>query len=159
MSGCPPLQFNEIHVWLCNLSVCASAQSLLRGYLSAEEKQRAARFHLDRDRNRFVVARGALRNILAQYLRQRPSQLQIHYGAEGKPALTPDSAGRSLSFNLSHSEDIAVLALGWDRNIGIDVERVRPDIEYEDIARSHFSIGEVLSLTTLSSRDRVEGFY
>ena len=156
---CPSLQFNEIHVWLTHLSVGASAQSLLCGYLTAEEKERAARFHLDRDRNRFVVAHGNLRNILAQYLHQRPSELQIRYGPEGKPALAQDPAGRSLSFNLSHSDDLAVLAFGWDRNIGIDIERIRPDIEYEDIARSHFSAGEVSSLTRLAPRDRVEGFF
>jgi 4'-phosphopantetheinyl transferase len=157
--ACPGLQFNEIHVWLSNLSVSASALSLLRGCLTAEEKERAARFHLDRDRNRFVAARGTLRNILAQYLGQAPLQLQIYYGAEGKPALALDSTGRSLSFNLSHSEDIAVLALGWDRNIGIDVERIRTDIEYEDIARSHFSTDELMSLRALPPQDRVEGFF
>jgi 4'-phosphopantetheinyl transferase len=155
----PALPADEIHVWLSHLSIGAAAQSLLQGYLSAEEKERAARFHFDRDRNRFVIARCTLRNILACYLQQRPSELQIQYGEQGKPALVPDSAGRSLSFNLSHSEDLAVLALAWDRNIGIDVERIRDDVEYEDIARSRFSKGEVNSLMALAPRDRTEGFF
>jgi len=155
----PPLQPDEIHVWRSDLLIGASAQSLLYGYLTAEEKERAARFHFDRDRDRFVVARGNLRDILARYLHQRASELQIGYGDEGKPAVPPDSTGRSLSFNLSHSEDLAVLALGWDRNIGIDVERIRHDMEHEDIARSHFSACEVSSLVGLAPPDRVDGFF
>jgi 4'-phosphopantetheinyl transferase len=159
LPGFPPLQPNEIHVWRSHLSVGASEQSLLHECLTADEKERAARFHFDRDRNRFVAARGNLRSILAQYLNRRPSDLRILYGEGGKPILAPDSTGSRLGFNLSHSEDLAVLALGWERNIGIDIERIRPDVAYEDIARSHFSTGEVISLMGLAPRDRVEGFF
>src|SRR6185312_3642180 len=120
---------------------------------------RAARFRFDRDRDRFITARGTLRMLLARYLRKQPKDLQFLLGREGKPALVPESAGETLSFNLSHSQDVAVFAFGWHRNIGVDVERVRPDVEYEDIARHHFSAGEIQSLASLPRQKRVEGFF
>ncbi len=155
----PQLRPNEIHVWLNPLVIEASTQSLLHSYLSADEKQRAARFHFERDRIRFIATRGTLRTLLGQYLRKQPGELQLRLGQQGKPALAPESAGRSLSFNLSHSEDVAVFAFGWNRNIGVDVERIRPGVGHEDIAHYHFSAGEVRSLASLPPENRVEGFF
>jgi 4'-phosphopantetheinyl transferase len=125
----PPLWPDEIHVWQSHLDVDASSQSLLHSHLSEDENKRAARFRFDRDRDRFITARGTLRTLLAQYLRKQPKDLQFLLGREGKPALVPDSAGGTLSFNPSHSQDVTVFAFGWNRNIGVDVERVRPDVE------------------------------
>jgi 4'-phosphopantetheinyl transferase len=154
----PPLRPDEIHVWQSHLVVDATSRSLLHSYLSEDENERAARFKFDRDRDRFIAARGTLRTLLARYLRKQPKDLQFLLGSEGKPALAPESAG-TLSFNLSHSEDVAVFAFGWNRNIGVDVERVRPDVGYEDIANHHFSTREIQSLARLPRQQRVEGFF
>src|SRR5262249_10607108 len=97
----PPLLPDEIHVWRSHLVVDASSQLLLRSYLSEEENERAARFKFDRDRDRFITARGTLRILLARYLRKRPKDLQLLLGPEGKPTLAPDAAGETLNFNLS----------------------------------------------------------
>lgn len=155
----PPLRPNEIHVWQSCLVVDSSSQSLLRSHLSEDENERAARFKFDRDRDRFITARGTLRALLARYLRKQPRDLQFLLGRAGKPALAPESAGGTLSFNLSHSQDVAVFAFGWNRNIGVDVERVRPDVGYEDIAHHHFSGREIQSLAALPPQQRVEAFF
>ena len=155
----PQLRSNEIHVWLNSLVIEASTQSLLHSYLSADEKQRAARFHFERDQIRFIAARGTLRTLLGLYLRKQPGELQFRLEQQGKPALAPESAERSLSFNLSHSDDVAVFAFGWKRNIGVDVERIRTGVEHADIARCHFSAEEIRSLASLAPENRSRGFF
>jgi 4'-phosphopantetheinyl transferase len=105
------------------------------------------------------VARGTLRTLLARYLGKQPKELQFVFGREGKPALVPEPAERILSFNLSHSQDIGIFAFGWNRNIGVDVERVRADVECEDIARHYFSAQEIKSLARLPPQKRTEGFF
>ena len=153
------LRPNEIHIWRSHLTVDVSSQSLLHSYLNEEENKRAARFRSGCDRARFIAARGTLRALLACYLRKRPEDLQFVFGWEGKPALAPEPAGETLSFNLSHSQDIAIFAFGRNRNIGVDVERIRPDVDCENIAHHYFSAGEMRSLAGLMRQKRLEGFF
>jgi phosphopantetheinyl transferase len=79
--------------------------------------------------------------------------------------LAPRKAGScawlswEFGFNLSRSAELGVLTLGGNRNIGVDVERIRPDVECEEIARSFFSPGAFQSLMGVSSDRRREGFF
>lgn len=155
----PFLRPDEIHVWRSHLVVDTPSQLLLHSYLSEEENKRAARFRFDSDRARFITARGTLRALLAQYLCKQPTDLQLVLGREGKPALAPKPAGETLSFNLSHSQDMAIFAFGRNRNIGVDVERIRPDLDCENIAHHYFSAGEMRSLAGLPRQRRVEAFF
>lgn len=116
----PTLAPNEIHIWRVALDVTALEMRRLRRTLSADELARAARFHFHRDRRRFIAARGALRNLLAKYLKQAPSALRFSYGPWGKPSLLPPN---DLRFNLSHSHDLALYAVSG-REVGIDLERI-----------------------------------
>src|SRR5947209_19745515 len=91
----------DVHVWSVDLDPPTAGAEALAATLSSDERDRAARFHFDRDRRRFVHARGALRSVLAAYVNATPSELSFAYGAHGKPALGGNYAGR-LSFNVSH---------------------------------------------------------
>lgn len=155
----PLLRPEEIHVWRIHLAVDPSSQALLHSCLSDEENERAVRFRFDRDRARFIMARGTLRALLARYLHKQPGDLQLILGREGKPALAPEQARETLDFNLSHSQDVAVFAFGWNRNIGVDVERIRSDVDCENIAHHYFSAGEMRSLARLPRQRQVEGFF
>ena len=127
--------------------------------LSLEERARADRFHFANDRNRFVAARGLLRELLGRYLQQAPAALEFSYGRHGKPALSGKEASSGLCFNLSHSAGLAVYAIAKERNLGIDVEHVRPDSAGDDIAQRYFSAREVSDLRTLPPEERVAGFF
>lgn len=94
--------------------------------LSDDERARAARFHLAPDRARFVACRIALRNILAKALGVQPAGVQFAFGAHGKPEIARDHNQGDWRFNLSHSGDIALVAVTQGRPIGIDVEVLRP---------------------------------
>ena len=156
--GTAPYATCEIHVWLVCLAVDPATLARHGSNLSDEERQRALRFHFDRDRNRYITGRGILRAILAQYLEVHPPEIEIRTGDHGKPQLCSNRPGR-LDFNVSHSEDTAVIAVGWDRNIGVDVEKVRFDIDYAEVARSLFSANEAKALKRLSTEGTAEAFF
>lgn len=150
---------DEIHVWHAALDREEKIIGELESTLSLEEKARADRFHFINDRNRFVVARGLLRKLLGKYLDQAPIGLEFSYGQHGKPALSGGNTSSGLCFNLSHASGLVVYAIARERNLGIDVEHVRPEAAGEDIAERYFSAGEVSDLQTLPAAERVEGFF
>jgi 4'-phosphopantetheinyl transferase len=150
---------DEIHVWHAALDREGKVFDRLESTLSLEEKARADRFHFVNDRNRFVVARGLLRELLGRYLHQAPAGLEFSYGRHGKPFLSGKDASSQLCFNLSHSSNLVVYAIARERNLGIDVEHMRPESAGEDIARRYFSAREVSDLQSLPPEARVEGFF
>lgn len=137
------LKNTKIDIWQYPLhTTFTRAQALL----SEDELTRANRFHFPRHQRRFTVARAMLRIILARYLKVPPQELWFTYNRHGKPALLNDP---SLQFNLSHSGDLALLAVGKDHPVGIDIEffSARP---YEGIGKHLFSPLENQSLTQLN---------
>ena len=150
---------DEIHVWHAGLDRERKTIGRLEETLSLDERGRADRFHFVNDRNRFVVARGLLRELLGGYLRQDPAGLEFSYGQHGKPALAGAYASSGLCFNLSHSSGLAVYAIATARNLGIDVEHIRPDSAGDNIAKRHFSAREVSDLRALPPEARADGFF
>src|SRR5262249_29846251 len=117
------------------------------------------RFHFVRDQERFVACRGTVRTILAQYLARDPRRLAFIYGANGKPALTGNEAPCRLHFNVAHSDGLALLAVGRGREIGVVLERIRPEVATEAIARHYFSARDIEALRALPPRLRVKAFF
>jgi 4'-phosphopantetheinyl transferase len=150
---------DEIHVWHAALDRDENVIAQLETTLSLEENVRADRFHFANDKNRFVVARGLLRELLGRYLHRAPASLEFSYGQHGKPSLSGGNVSSGLCFNLSHSSGLVVYAIARERNLGIDVEHVRAEFAGEDIARRYFSVREVSDLRTLPPEAKVEGFF
>lgn len=94
--------------------------------LSDDERARAARFHFAPDRARFVACRIALRHILAKALGVLPAKILFTRGVHGKPAIACVQNQGDWQFNLSHSGDIALIAVAQGQPIGIDIEVLRP---------------------------------
>jgi 4'-phosphopantetheinyl transferase len=149
----------EIEVVATRLDATPDAVRMSAALLSKEERQRAARFACDRDRNHFITARARLRELLAARLDVRPESVEFVYGARGKPALSRRFAGAELHFNVSHSSDVAAYAFSRRRDIGIDVERVRVIRDIDDIAARFFSRRENEAYLALDRRDRLAGFF
>ena len=153
---------DEVHVWYASLEAAPPTIQSLQRVLSAEEVARAERFRFARDRQHFIVARGLLRTLLGRYLHIAPQNLSFSYNTYGKPALTiQDSSGepRQLQFNLSHSRELALFAFTTTRLIGIDIEYMRADIEYEQLAKHYFSAYEYATLREVPAEMQREAFY
>ena len=160
-SGAPyNIIVNEVHVWQASLEVRPQEQEQLYYILDPDEQQRANRFRFPKDRRHFTVARGVLRLLLGQYLKQKPGELNFTYNEYGKPALLPELNPRRLQFNLSHSGERALYAFALQRELGIDIEWMHRHIgEMEQIAKRYFSPSENQELFALPENQRVRGFF
>ncbi|HEU5432554.1 MAG TPA: 4'-phosphopantetheinyl transferase superfamily protein [Thermomicrobiales bacterium] len=138
----PPLlrlDEGDVHVWRASLSAPSPA---LAAPLAADERARADRFRFPVDRDRFIAARGILRALLARYLDRDPADLRFTYGPHGKPALAAPAATGGLEFNLSHADDVALVVVARGREVGVDIERVRPLPDLDAVAAVMFSPAE-----------------
>lgn len=144
----------EIHVWAADLETL-EFDAAPRSWLSNDERDRANRFHLDRDRRRFERRRCMLRFLLGRYLDVDPAAVRFHYGPEGKPEL---AGSDGLRFNVSHSDGHALYAFA-QIEVGVDIERVRTDIDVDSIARTVFASGEKRYLEALPAPERVWAFF
>lgn len=149
----------EVHVWGAELDQRADVRARLGEALSADEAERAARFHFPRDRDHFVTARGWLRAVLGGYLATAPGLLRFRYGPRGKPALDGAAAGSGLRFNLSHSGGLALLAVACERELGVDVEARRPLADADEIAQRFFSPRESATFRALGADVRQRAFF
>lgn len=154
----PVLLPTEVHVWCVSLVVAPAIIQTLRPLLSTDELTRADRFYFEKDRHRFIVARGVLRILLGRYLTIPPEQLRFSYNQYGKPSLDLPLRTPILQFNISHSQDFALLAFTYDRFVGVDIEYMRA-IEYEQLAAHSFSPHEQATLQALPLSLRHQGFY
>lgn len=120
------LPTDRTDVWILSLSVGSDQVDCLWETLAPDERARAARFAFERDRRRFVVGRGALRDILAAYVGGLPGDIRFAYGEHGKPMLAESTRAGAVEFNASGSEDLAVCAVTVGHKLGVDIELCRP---------------------------------
>jgi 4'-phosphopantetheinyl transferase len=152
--GTLPLRSGELHVWAGTLELPAGAVERLHGLLSPDERERAARFRFDRDRNRYIAGRGQLRLLLSRYTGTPPAELAFRYGAFDKPELT----GGGPHFNVSHSGAVLLIGVTPDHEVGVDVELDSTDLARERIPERFFSPEEVRTLRSLPEALQARAF-
>jgi 4'-phosphopantetheinyl transferase len=153
------LSSGVVHVWRASLAQPTDVQESFSRTLNDDESARAARFHFEQHRRRFVLARGVLRALLARYLRIEPAEVRFAYGPYGKPSLVEEHGVSGVRFNASHSHELAVYAFAQEREIGVDVEYVKSDFAGEEIAQQFFSAHEVQTLMSLPESERAAAFF
>lgn len=149
---------NEVRVWRLGFDWPSSQVARLQLVLSSAELERAERFHFEVDRRRSVVARGCLRLLLGEILGVPPKSLCFEYGEFGKPRL-PNLQAHGIQFNVSHSGDLILIAIAKGRAVGVDVERIRSDVDLDGVAACFFSLNECTSLALLAGGAKCEGFF
>lgn len=152
----PSMETGTVHVWRMSLDQPFEKLQHFRRMLEPDELNRASRFHFEKHRHHFIVARGFLRSVVAPYLEMQPESLRFSYGPYGKPVLASEHA---LRFNLSHSHEVALLAVALDAELGVDVEHIRADFASEEIAQRFFSRAEVEVFNSLPNEERVAAFF
>jgi 4'-phosphopantetheinyl transferase len=152
------LNGQSAHVWRFRIDLSAADIDGLKAMLCHEELLRANRLLDPVKANKFVAARGRLRQILARYLSIPPASVEFAYGEYGKPCLagSPDD---TLMFNLSHAGCWGLLVVASEFNVGVDVEKIDFGLEYEKVATRYFSADEISTLTQLQSVRRRRAFY
>jgi 4'-phosphopantetheinyl transferase len=157
-AGHDDLRSLDAQVWATELDrPDESIDDYLR-LLSGDEKQRARTFNFERERSRFIVARATLRKILGHYLAIPAERVEFRYLDSGKPVLA-DGLGYAVRFNVSHSAARAAFVVARRREVGIDIEQIRPIPDLHSVADRFFSAPEARLLRLLPQDRRAEAFF
>ena len=153
------LSLNEVHVWKTRLDPDALKLDSLSTFLSAEERERASQFTFEKDRAHFTVARATLRRLLGGYLGKPPKEIILGSLKNGKPVVAHAPNMPPLHFNLSHSHGLALFAFCLEHEVGVDLEKIRPEILHDQIQDRFFSTREREEFAALPLALRPEGFF
>lgn len=146
-----------VQLWLADLDRPPVPLERLAALLDADERTRAARFHFEIHRDRFTAGRGLLRLLLGRLLDRPPSGLRFGYGVKGKPYLL--DAPVDLRFNLSHSANGALIAAAHGRELGADIEALRPLPDADALVERFFAPGERELYRRVATAERLSYFY
>ena len=146
---------DEIHIWTVPLCVAPAELTRLGGMLSDSERERAARYLYAPAREQFTITRARLRLLLARYLGLDPTRVTFGTSNTGKPTLP----GTPLSFNVSHTRGMALIALAVGLELGVDVESVRAQPTHLEMATRYFTPGEAQRLNALPPTESERAFF
>jgi 4'-phosphopantetheinyl transferase len=146
------LKDKELDIWQISLNLKSSSVITLFKSLSIDERQRANRFHFDQDREKFIVARAALRDILSRYLDISPPQIRFSINRFGKPSIAAELNPNAIRFNISRSNEIALCAVTRGREVGVDIELIDEESASSEIAERFFAPDETTDLKRLPAK-------
>jgi 4'-phosphopantetheinyl transferase len=146
-------------VWAIRLDDDSVDLGRARELISVDERERAERFKFERDRRRYLIAHAALHGILHRYLPISSEPLSFDYGSNGKPKLSPALSPAGVQFNLSHSNELALLAVTRRGEVGVDIEYVKENFEFQDIAEKFFTAKEVAAMRSLPAHLQRQAFF
>jgi len=148
-----------VHVWAVRLDDESVDLDGGRELLSPEERERVARFHFEQHRRRYLIAHIALHRILSLYLQIEPARLFFELGENGKPKLPVSLTTSAVDFNLSHSHEMALIAVNRNGELGVDIEYVKPDFKFQEIAERFFTAKEVAAMRGLPTELQRQAFF
>ena len=149
----------HVDVWLASTQ---AGEARVRAYsksLSREELARAQKFRSKTAYREYIVTRGLLRRTLSDTAGLDLAGVDFLYGEHGKPCLDARAPGKAVAFNVSHSHGLALVALAPGGRLGVDLEKIRPEVEWRDLARRYFSDAECRDLERRGDRDGLRAFY
>lgn len=148
---------NIVDIWRLRIAT-APVENLARALTTAEHEQ-AARFMRRSDRDRFVAVRGWLRGLLGEYLALSPDAVVFDPGRYGKPALPGQGGPEGIRFNVSHSGDFGIVAVSRGREVGVDIEEIRHDLDVVELGQSCLSTEEHETLLACDGDARIARFF
>lgn len=158
-AGPVALPTDEVHVWRVPLEPGAAALARLEPLLAPDERARADRFRFPEHRRAFVAGRGAQREILARYTGRAPAAISYVVSLYGKLSLLDAGGAEGIRFNVSNAGELALVALARGRELGVDLEALRPMPDGIDIARRFFSAPENAVFAALAEDEREAAFF
>ena len=150
---------DEIHIFYADVDSLLYCAEGLENMLSDEENSRKDKFIFWKDKCSYMVSHGLLRLILGAYLGAEPKNLVFINGPHGKPMLDAVSNRDAIRFSVSHSDRRILYAVNRGREIGVDIEKIRPEFSVEEISDRYFSAREAAFLRTLPAQDRKDLFF
>lgn len=154
-----PLSSESIEIWQIRLDIAEDRLPGLSELLCEEERARVNRFTSERKAREFIITRASLRRILGDITGTDPQKLSFSYEAHGRPVLDgQDETGR-ICFNVTHSHLISLIAVTLDRQLGVDIEKIRDDVDHRNLARRYFSPAEYQALQRYQTELQLQAFF
>ncbi len=158
------LSDQEIHLFYFSLDSISTDLQPLFSLLSEEERKKSDRFYFQKDRERFISSKGILRKILGKYLHQNPEKIFFSFNRFGKPELRNSLIDKKndlgkICFNISHSENVFLIVISKDLELGVDVEFIQTNRSIEKIIEKYFSPEEKKYLLQQNEQERLKNFY
>ena len=153
------LASEEVHIWYANLDLSTAEIDKLAAILSEDEREKAQNFHFDKHRQRYIAARGRLRQLLASYIDIAEKEIKFTYSDRGKPQLSLNLNPHNLQFNVSHSQHLALYAFTYQEKVGIDLEYLRSLKDAASIARRFFAPKEYELIASLTGEKQQKVFF
>lgn len=154
------LEPNTVHIWGIELDGSPRCLERCAQWLDEEEQHRAARLVREEDRQRYVLAHGGLRIVLSRYLGIGPDVLELYRSEVGKPSLTRESRGQpAITFNMSHAHGRALIAVSKGQEVGVDLERIRSDVEVAKLSERYFAPSEHATIMQSTQEQSVAKFF
>lgn len=148
-----------IDLWIEELSVRDDEYQFYWNLLDDNEQTKAMRFIQEKHRNRFVASHGKLRIILGSYIHIAPGRIRFTAGAFGKPFIVDDGKPHNVKFNLSHSDNKMVVAVGYYEYMGVDIEVWNSKVDFLAVANECFSEAEKSYWQALPGDEKTATFY
>jgi len=153
------LNENEVHIWLNYLNVHEARIKHLYPLLSDVERERSERFKFYKHRKAFIASHGFLHSVLAYYIDCDADEIEFTQGEFGKPSLIQQQNPHNIQFNLSHSNNIAMLAVCKQHSLGIDVEYAERKTDWAGISKRFFTKNEQQQLFSLKEDEQKKAFF
>lgn len=152
------LSSKNIDIWLCDLKRLLNYTDKFYSILSNDEKERAAKFKLEKNRQEYVITRGCLRQYLGLLTNTEPKNFMFKYLEYGKPVLENMPKFADVSFNVSHSHEFSLVAITQKHTVGIDIEKISRDSDHQSLVTRFFSKAEQSEFNTLPGKIRAKAF-
>lgn len=149
----------RVDVYRLRLDLPESDIATRKQWLSAEEKARAEKYLSAIKAREFIITRSSLKKILATTLAEDPANIIIAHASAGKPYLVCADRHTCIRFSVSHSYNMALIAITQDHAVGVDVEKIRSNIDYETLSRRFFSSAEFELLQQCNATTRLRAFF
>jgi len=129
-----------------------------RKLLNDHERARMNRFLFERHRHTYLVAHALVRTTLSHYAATLPNNWRFVFNDHGRPDIDPSHGLGSLQFNLTHTNDLAVVAVARS-DVGVDAEDVTRRSSTIRVAEHFFAPDEVDQLQGLQDPALTSRFF
>jgi len=153
------LDDSEVHIWLNYLNLHQARLKHLYPLLSAAEKERSERFKFYKHRKNYIASHGFLHTVLSYYVDTSANEITFNLGEQGKPSIITEQNSGNIQFNLSHSGNLAILAICKKHQLGIDIEHTDRKADWTGIAKRFFTENEQEIFFQLDKNIQEDAFY
>ncbi len=150
---------HHVDVWLTSTELGEERVQDYLKMLTSAELARAQKFKSEAKYREYVITRGLLRRMLCEVAGLDLSGVDFSYGEHGKPCLPGSASTKAVAFNVSHSHGLALVALAAGGRLGVDLERIRPEAAWQELAERYFSRAECRALQAQAPDQRRRAFF